>query len=189
MKFCDDINIKVIEGRPIFKGAEWPAEIVVDRNLLDFPQGAHVQFGRRGSLQFLCVNGQASYRRTEDAVSVSGCGWRYVRTDSRLSGGGAPPSAPAKVATPTPPAAVRMLRDKAGKPVEAFQWLPHAVPPVTLPEWFMRADFEHNKDGALTIRTLSGVAKAEPSDWIMSKEGKISVASAAQFAREFAVAA
>lgn len=182
MKHCESVPIDLIDGRAVYKGREWPAEIDVMRELLEYPQGQHVQFGRRGALQFFCVNGHAAYRRMADIMG----GWRYVKTDSKLDGANATGSAGVRPADLALRAVMHVFRDRLGRSVEAFQWLPHAVPPVALPDWFLRADFEQNKDGILTIRTLGGVAKAEPSNWIMMRDGKISVAPAKQFAVDFA---
>lgn len=188
MKFCESLPIEIIDNRAVLKATEWPAEIVVDRGLFDFPQGPHVHFGRRGSLQFLCYNGTAAYRRVEDCIHPGGVGWRYVKTDSRLDGAGVASSAN-KPAEPSPRAVTKSYQHVGGRKVEAFQWLPHAVPPVALPDWFVRSDFEQNKDGMLTIRQSGGPAKAEPSDWIVRNDNRLMVIKAALFAREFAVAA
>lgn len=176
MNHCAAIAIEITPAGPVFRGSEWPAEIDVDRSLLEYPQGPHVQFGRRGSLQFVTVNGSAAYRRTADIAG----GWRYVRTDAKLDSV-APNASVAAKALPTPPVAAKQYKDKSGSVVEAFQWLPHAVPPVALPDWFMRADFEHNKDGVLTIRHRNGSAKADPSDWIVRAGDKILTVKAATF--------
>jgi hypothetical protein len=176
MNDCESITIEITPAGPVFRGAEWPLEIEVDRSLLEYPQGPHVQFGRRGSLQFFAVNGSAAYRRTADVAG----GWRYVRTDSKLEGA-RPAAATAKPGAPHSPVAAKQFKDKSGAVVEAFQWLPHAVPPVALPDWFMRADFEHNKDGNLILRTRNGIAKAEPSDWVVRAGDKIVTVKSAAF--------
>jgi hypothetical protein len=181
LKHCEAIAIEVTPAGAIFQGQAWPEEIDVDRGLLEFPQGQHVQFGRRGSLQFNTRNGFAAYRRSADIAG----GWRYVRTDHRLDGAAAV-AAKERTAEPAPPvAAKRYKHNRTAAVVEAFQWLPHAVPPMALPEWFMQADFEHNRDGMLTVRNRSGVAKAEPSDWVILSDAKIVTAKSKLFGQDF----
>jgi hypothetical protein len=177
MKHCEAIAIELTPAGAMFQGQAWPEEIEVDRSLLEYPQGPHVQFGRRGSLQFVTANGFAAYRRTADVAG----GWRYVRTASELQGAGSPPVT-SKTAEPAPPVVSKRYRHQTTNvEVEAFQWLPHAVPPAELPGWFLRADFEHNKDGVLTVRNRNGVAKAEPSDWVIKMGDKLVTMKSAAF--------
>lgn len=181
MKFCEAITFEPTQGGVIFTGKEWPAEIVVERGLIEYPQGPHVQFGRRGSLQFAALNGAASYRRTEDAIG----GWRYVRTDAVLKGV-APVAAQKAAASPQPVEAWHYRNRKTGAKVEAFQWLPYAVPALPIPQWLIRADFEQNKDGILLIRSRGAAPiRVEPSDWLIHEGGKIARAGAAGFASDY----
>lgn len=181
MKFCEAITFEPTTGGVIFTGKEWPAEIVVERGLLEYPQGPHIQFGRRGSLQFTVLNGSAAYRRTEDAIG----GWRYVRTDAVLKGV-APTVAQMHVAISQSIEMWRYRNRKTGAKVEAFQWLPYAVPALPIPQWLMRADFEQNKDGVLLIRSRAAAPiRVEPSDWLIHEGGKIARMSAAAFAPDY----
>lgn len=181
MKFCEAITFESTPAGVIFTGKEWPAEIVVERGLIEYPQGPHVQFGRRGSLQFAALNGAASYRRTEDVMN----GWRYVRTDAVLKGA-APTAAQKPAASSQPVEAWRYRNRKTGAKVEAFQWLPYAVPALPIPQWLMRADFEQNKDGILLIRSRGAAPiRVEPSDWLIYAGGKIARAGAAAFAADY----
>lgn len=179
MKFCEELTFEQTLNGVIFTGTEWPAEIIVERGLVEYPQGPHVMLGRRGSLAFIACNGQAAYRRVEDVPG----GWRYVRTESVLNG--ARPFAPEKPKAAPVIATKRYRQIKTNAEVEAFQWLPHAVPPVQLPDWFIRADFEQNKDGILTIRSRSGGVRCEPSDWLLFVDGKIERMGAAAFATDY----
>lgn len=185
MKYCPAIDIEISPEGPIYKGAAWPIEILVDRGLADWPQGPHAQFGRRGSLQFFCSNGTASYRRLEDRPD----GWLYVLVDKMLVGGAPPESAkPA----PQPPVNENRYRLNNGdKIVEAFQWLPHVRPPVVLPVWFVGSDFEHNNQkGILTLRGTKGAPqRVEPTDWVLRDGDKIVSVSARLFAEQFSKAA
>lgn len=182
MKFCEALTFEPTPAGVLFQGSEWPAEIIVERGLLEYPQGPHVQFGRRGSLAFIARNGSASYRRVEDVVG----GWRYVRTDATLQGT-MPPAATRPAPAPMPVAARQFHNIKTGSKIEAFQWLPHAVPPVALPDWFVRADFEQNKEGILTIRSRTTVVRCEPSDWVIRLEGQIGRITAAAFPTSYEV--
>jgi hypothetical protein len=164
MKHCDAIQLELAAEGPTFMGAQWPAEITVKRELVEYPQGPHVQFGRRGTLSFLAVNGQAVYRRFEDAIG----GWVYKLVDSNLKGAVAPAPVAAKQAEPMAKAGATYRQKGTPFIVEAFQWLPHAVPPVTLPDWFVRADFEQKADGALTIRRIGAPPlQVQVADWIV----------------------
>ena len=184
MKHCELIELEGVGGAYVFRGNEWPDEIVVNRSLLEYPQGPHIQFGRRGTLQFFCVNGQATYRRFGEIID----GWVYKLVDGKL------PAAPKKVVPikPAPqdaePAAARYCKAN-GKEVEAFQWLPHESPPRALPDWFMRMDFEQNKDGILLIRLPSGPVRAVPGNWLVRDGEKLSSHLPASFADEYVRAA
>jgi hypothetical protein len=183
VKYCEAIDIEVTPTGAVFRGKEWPPEIAVERNLLDYlpPQG-YVQFGRMGVLRFNAVNGYAVYRRFEDIPG----GWNYrlveheLEVPSRLVNVKAAPE-------PVPAKAESQYRKIGGGPVvNAFQWQPHAVPPVALPEWFVRADFEHNAKGELVIRQLSGPMNVGVGDWIVKDGDKIAHIKAAAFAKEYA---
>lgn len=188
MKYCAAIALEPFLGKDgmgqqpyVFAGEAWPAEIEVQRELVEYPQGPHVQFGRYGSLFFRCVNGEATYRRFEDRAG----GWLYKLVDCKLTGG-------KRETTPagaTAPKVVSVYRHHGGGEFEAFQWLPHAVPPAQLPDWFVRSDFEQNKEGVLTLRGAGRASKAQPSDWLVNHGPGIAVMSPAEFARDFTLAA
>jgi hypothetical protein len=179
VKHCEAIDIEVTPAGAVFRGKEWPAEINVSRDLLDFKPGEFVQFGRMGVLRFTAVNGYAVYRRFEDKPG----GWNYRLVENNLKAA-APVDKAASV--PQPVKAERQYRKIGGHGiVNAFEWQPHAVPPVALPEWFVRADFEHNADGDLVIRHLHGVSKAKPADWVIRDGDHVSVVLAAAFAKHY----
>jgi hypothetical protein len=179
MKHCEAIDIETTQTGAIFRGPRWPEEIDVDRNLLDYLPGPHVSFGRFGVLRFSAVNGYAVYRRFEDKPG----GWNYRLVEQQLKA-----QAPAAAPEPKLEKAERQFK-KDGKPVDAFQWLPHAVPPVALPEWFMRADFEHNDKGELTLRQSGQAMKAVPGAWIVRDGMQIAVIPPEAFARLYSAAA
>jgi len=177
VKHCESIDIETTPAGAIFRGSRWPEEIDVDRNLLDYLPGPHVVFGRMGILRFQALNGYAVYRRLEDRPG----GWNYRLMENQLM-------AEAPVSAPEPALAKADQKYFAKTyiaTVHAFQWLPHAVPPVALPEWFMRADFEHNGKGELTIRQSGALMKAEPADWIYLRDAEIFVLKPDVFALEF----
>ena len=81
MRHCEAIDFEQNDdGTMSFCGPAWPAEITVGRHLVEYPQGPHIQFGRKGMLQFFAANGTASYRRHEDVLD----GWIYKLVDSKL---------------------------------------------------------------------------------------------------------
>lgn len=182
MKHCPSIDIEVTSTGAIFKAKSWPAEINVERNLLDYLPGPHVSFGRFGVLRFTCVNGYAVYRRFEDVPG----GWNYRLVENQLK------AAPVAASiTSEPQLAKAERRYKRGEVmVDAFQWQPHAVPPMQLPEWFLRADFEHKAEtGELTIRQGGAGLKVQPGDWIVRDGNKLAVIASAKFAEQFKEAA
>jgi hypothetical protein len=178
MKHCESIDIETTPTGAIFRGRRWPEEIDVDRNLLDYLPGPHVSFGRFGILRFTALNGYAVYRRFEDKPG----GWNYRLVENQLKAEAPPASAP----EPKLERAESWYRKNAGgPPLQAFQWLPDAVPPVALPEWFVRANFEHNDKGELTIHQSGGKMTAEPTDWILRSGLEISVMRPEAFAQTF----
>jgi hypothetical protein len=178
VKYVPAIDIELTPAGPVYKGSSWPDEIVVERGLVDYPQGPHAQFGRKGALAFICINGNATYRRFEDRHD----GWLCKLVDSRLVGAAPLAAAATHPAEPRPAAAVERYQLN-GKTVEAFQWLPHAVPPVDLPAWFIKSDFKQNKDGQLVIRQPSGPVRARPSDWIVLRDGRLEVVDPSMFSQ------
>lgn len=185
MKHCEAIDIDTTPTGAIFKGPRWPEEMSVDRNLLDYLPGPHVSFGRYGVLRFSALNGYAVYRRFEDIPG----GWNYRLVEHQLK---AQAPAAAGPAEPQPAKAERRYRAAdTGTIVDAFQWLPHAVPPVVLPEWFMKADFEHNAAGELTLRQPGKPAKVLPTDWLirLGETGLIDVVKAEKFVDQWREAA
>ena len=207
MKFCNAIDIEVTPAGAVYKGARWPAEIAVERGLLEFAPGPHAQFGRRGALAFNCVNGAAVYRRFEERAF----GWLYKLVQADLQGAARQLEDirnAATTPTETPQTRPREESAQAAAPpsvggryrykfrrdleVEAFQWLPHVMPARDLPQWFMRARWRlKNKEGELIIQQRSGgktVATqlhAEPSDWIVLKGDTIAVCKAKNFSRVY----
>lgn len=177
MKHCEAIDIDTAPTGAIFRGPRWPEEIEVDRNLLDYLPGPHVSFGRFGVLRFQAINGYAVYRRFEDRPG----GWNYRLVEQQLKAQAAerPPEPRAKRADTS------YRRHADSKVVDAFQWLPDAVPPVELPEWFMRSDFEHKASGELTIRQSGGAWKAHPADWIIRDGAEIRVVTSGAFRIEY----
>jgi hypothetical protein len=154
VKHCEAIDMDVTPTGAVFKGDRWPAEIKVERTLLDYLPGPHVTFGRGGVLRFSALNGYAVYRRLEDVVG----GWTYrvvehwtyhVVEHSLKAGAKAGPAAEPSLSR----ASKFYRRGQNGPRVEAFQWLPHAVPPVQLPDWFLSCDFQHvAAEGKLVLR-------------------------------------
>jgi hypothetical protein len=182
MKHCESIDMEVTPTGAILRGLRWPEEISVDRNLLDYLPGPHVSFGRYGVLRFNALNGYAVYRRFEDVPG----GWNYRLVENQLKAE-VPEAGPAE---PHAPKAERRYRAVDGRAIiDAFQWLPHAVPPVMLPEWFIRSDFEHSAAGDLTIRSGGKAMKAQPSDWIVRKIHGPSVVPAVEFVQHYTEAA
>lgn len=181
MKDCEKIEIEVTPTGAIFRGKHWPDEINVDRNLLDYLPGPHVTFGRYGVLRFTTINGYAVYRRFEDVPG----GWNYRLVEHQLT------AAPKAQAVAEPQLVKAERRFKRGETmVDAFQWLPHAVPPVALPEWFIRADFEHKAEtGELTIRQGGQGLKVQPSDWIVRDAHKLVVVPSVKFSEGYQEAA
>lgn len=173
MKHCEAIDLEVTPTGAIFRGQRWPEEITVHRDLLDYLPGPHVVFGRMGILRFTALNGYGLYRRTQDVPG----GWQYALIESNLK-------AEAKEGPKLEPKfqKVGKFYDRIHGPgggmsmaAEAFQWLPHAVPPVELPEWFMHSDFQHvAAKGQLIIRSPVGLPMtANDGDFVVRERGKI----------------
>jgi hypothetical protein len=177
VKHCESIDLDVTPTGAIFRGPRWPEEIDVDRNLLDYLPGPHVSFGRFGILRFTALNGYAVYRRFEDKAG----GWNYRLVENQLKAE-APPVAPEPQA---PPAARQFKRVNDGAVIEAFQWLPDAVPPAALPEWFVQSEFEYKASGELTIRSGGHAVKVAPSDWIYRHGHEIFATTPDALARNF----
>jgi hypothetical protein len=182
MKHCESIDIETTPTGAIFRGKQWPEEIDVDRNLLDYLPGPHVSFGRYGILRFTVLNGYAVYRRFEDKPG----GWNYRLVENQLR-------AEAPAASAAEPqlarAASRYRHVESGKIVDAFQWLPHAMPPVELPDWFMRENFKHNDKGELTIAQSGGSVTALPGHWLLLHDGiHLGIRKPETFAHEYVAA-
>lgn len=177
MNHCEAIDMDITPTGAFYKGSEWPVEITVSRDLLDYLPGPHVSFGRFGVLRFTAINGYAVYRRFEDHPG----GWNYRLVESQTQR-----SVIAAIGEPAAEKAARQFkRVNDGAVVDAFQWLPDAVPPVALPEWFVGADFEHDAKGELTIRSGGQPMKAVPADWIYRHGREIFVAKPEAFAGTF----
>jgi hypothetical protein len=170
--------MEITPAGAVFSSEKWPPEINVERNLLDYLPGPHISFSRFGVLSFTAINGYAVYRRFEDIPG----GWNYRLVESDLKA-----QTPAAAASePAPVKADSWYRKNAdGPPLQAFQWLPHAVPPVQLPEWFMRANFEHDDKGELIVRQSGGAWKAAPADWILRSGLEIAVMKPDIFSQAF----
>lgn len=179
MKHCDAIDMEITPTGAIFRGSEWPAVIAVERDLLDYLPGPHVSFGRFGVLRFMALNGYGVYRRFEDRPG----GWEYRLVENNLKA--AAPAAAGPAEPQAKRAEAKFGRNGDARIVQAFQWLPHAVPPVTLPEWFMRSDFEHKADGELMLRQSGMLMKAAPADWIVRDGLTISVVKADRFISDY----
>lgn len=180
MKHCESLDIEVTPKGAVFKGKSWPHEIKVERGLLDYLPGPHVIFGRAGILRFTCTNGYALYRRREDIPG----GWTYELKEYHLH---AAPE-PAEKTEPAPLRVAKLYRrGHNGSTVEAFQWLPNGVPPVELPEWFLRSDFQHVAvKGQLVLRNPTGLpVTTNDGDFVVRDGNKIFPLPAKAFVEQY----
>jgi len=144
LKHCESIDIETTPAGAIFRGSRWPEEIDVDRNLLDYLPGPHV-VSPHGHPAF---PGAQRLCRLSEIRDRPG-GWNYRLMENQLM-------AEAPVSAPEPALAKADQKYFAKRTLRQFtrsNGCPTPVPPVALPEWFMRADFEHNGKGELTIRS------------------------------------
>jgi len=181
VKHCEAIDMDITPAGAVFKGAKWPAEIKVERGLLDYLPGPQVVFGRAGVLRFSALNGYALYRRMEDTVG----GWNYALVEHSLKA-----AAPAQAKAEPVMKKAGGLYEHNGVNAAAFQWLPDAVPPVLLPEWFLRSDFEHKSEQReLLIRTPGGKPLiAHNGDWVVLEQAKIHPVPPKVFAENYRMA-
>jgi hypothetical protein len=178
VKHCQEIDMDVTPAGAVFKGAKWPSDIKVERGLLDYLPGPHVTFGRAGVLRFTALNGYALYRRVEEAIG----GWNYALVEKSLKAN-APALAKAK---PGVKVAGGKYRHNGVNAV-AFQWLPDAVPPVVLPDWFLNSDFEHKSEQRQLLIRKPGAAPliAHNGDWVVLESAKIFPVPPKQFAEHY----
>lgn len=180
MKHCEAIDVELTPTGALFKGEKWPNEITVERGLLDYLPGPHVVFGRAGVLRFSVLNGYAIYRRIEDIPG----GWNYHLVEHQLRAAAKPGPAP----EPRLQKASKVYRrGENGSTVEAFHWLPNAVPPLQLPDWFLRADFQHIAvKGQLVLRNPTGLPMtANDGDFVVRDGNKIFPLPAKAFVEQY----
>jgi len=139
VKHCESIDIETTPAGAIFRGFRWPKKStstaiswIICRTACRIRPHGHPAFP---GAQRLCR--LSEIRGTGRVDGITGLMENQLMAEAPVS---APEPALAK-------ADQKYFAKTYIATVHAFQWLPHAVPPVALPEWFMRAELRAQRQG------------------------------------------